>query len=84
MAVSRVFISSWVLSDIIEDLYRTLLTLRPPCGINWQGRPICVGTGLFKLILQSVQFPHVPSFTARYWPFLRRLDSTYWTQTPVF
>ena len=25
----------------------------------------------------------IPSFRPRYWPFLRRLDSTYWTQTPV-
>ena len=58
------------LSYITEDLYQTLLILRPPGGINWLGRSICVGTGLFKLILQS-----------RYWPFLRRPDSTYWTWT---
>ena len=30
----------------------------PPGGINWQGRPIRVGTGLFKLIIQSAQFSH--------------------------
>ena len=40
-------VSPWVLLDIIEDLYLTLLTIRPPGGLDWQGRPIRVGTSLF-------------------------------------
>ena len=32
--VSRVFVSSWVLLDIIEYLYRTLLTMLPPGGLD--------------------------------------------------
>ena len=54
--VSRVSISSLVLSDITDDLCLILLTSRPPSGFNWQGHPVHMGTGLFDLILESAQF----------------------------
>ena len=51
-------VSSLVLSVITEDLYLILLTSRPPGGLDWQRRLVCVGTSLFNLVLQSVRFSH--------------------------
>ena len=41
-------------------------------------RPVCSTSFYVFDLIQSAWFSH-----SRYWPFLRRPDSTYWTQTPV-